>query len=417
MAMGDFASSIIGHFGESLGKEILSSMEKEQTHALVLNEERLSKEAFKSLFPAVREHPFIENAFYYDKADYDFGKSILHASGAIYIQDASAMMPVHFLNPKRGDTCIDLCAAPGGKTIDASLKIGMEGSIVSNDLSFPRAKELSSNIERLGLGNTIIMSVQPSLLSKFYGPTFDNVILDAPCSGSAMFRKNELSESDWTENKVLGNAKTQRELLEIADEYGIDAPDDLNRQFIIGDLLELAGELEDSEKKKEKETIVLSDGEEEEININVLPESYNETKINVILRNPVSLFVWWDLNEWAEKKIRSEKASLRLVVYFFDSLEDEKPEDMFDIQLSMEDREKYVIIPGSKKIARVDLISESLGKSDDILAHSEKIVLPKGGEIMASKPGEKLHVSKIMELSGAADLLRRHYNIYRQSFY
>ena len=97
--------------------------------------------------------------------------------------------------------------------------------------------------------------------------------------------------------------------------------------------------------------------------------------------------------------------------------EDEKPEDMFDIQLSMEDREKYVIIPGSKKIARVDLISESLGKSDDILAHSEKIVLPKGGEIMASKPGEKLHVSKIMELSGAADLLRRHYNIYRQSFY
>ena len=214
--MADFASSIIGHFGESLGKEILSSMEKEQTHALVLNEERLSKEAFKSLFPAVREHPFIENAFYYDKADYDFGKSILHASGAIYIQDASAMMPVHFLNPKRGDTCIDLCAAPGGKTIDASLKIGMEGSIVSNDLSFPRAKELSSNIERLGLGNTIIMSVQPSLLSKFYGPTFDNVILDAPCSGSAMFRKNELSESDWTENKVLGNAKTQRELLEIA---------------------------------------------------------------------------------------------------------------------------------------------------------------------------------------------------------
>lgn len=206
------------------------------------------------------------------------------------------------------------------------------------------------------------------------------------------------------------------ELLEIADEYGIDAPDDLNRQFIIGDLLELAGELEDGSRKKEKDTIVLSNGEEETINLNVLPDSYNETKINVILRNPVSLFVWWDLNEWTIKKIRSERSDLRLAVYFFDALQDEKPADMFDIQLSLEDREQYVIIPGSKKIVRVDLISDTLGQND-ILAHTEKIVLPKGGALMASKPGEKLNVSRIMELSGAAELLRKHYNSYRQSFY
>ena len=209
---------------------------------------------------------------------------------------------------------------------------------------------------------------------------------------------------------------TSAELLEIADEYGIDAPDDLNRQFIIGDLLELAGELEDSARKKEKETIVLSDGEEEAINLNVLPESYNETKINVILRNPVSLFVWWDLSEWDLKKIRSERAALRLAVYFFDAPGDEKPADMFDIQLSMEEREQYVIIPASKRIVRVDLISDTLGQND-ILAHTEKIPLPKGGALMAAKPGEKLNVSRIMELSGAADLLRKHYNCYRQSFY
>lgn len=206
------------------------------------------------------------------------------------------------------------------------------------------------------------------------------------------------------------------ELLAIADEYGIDAPDDLNRQFIIGDLLELASELEDPEKQKEKETIVLSDGEEEAINLNVLPESYNETKINVILRNPASLFVWWDLSEWTIKKIRSSRAELSLAVYFFENAADEKPADAFDIQLSLNDREQYVIIPGEKKIARVDLISEALGQTE-ILAHSEKIVLPKGGAIMASKPGEKLNVSKIMQLSGAAELLRRTYNQYRQSFY
>ena len=206
------------------------------------------------------------------------------------------------------------------------------------------------------------------------------------------------------------------ELLDIADEYGIDAPDDLNRQFIIGDLLELADELEQSESKKQKETFVLSNGEEEEINLNVLPDSYNETKINVVLRNPASLFVWWDLSEWDIKKIRSERGELRLAVYFFDEMRDEKPADMFDIQLSLEEREQYVIIPGSKKIVRVDLLLQTAGQSD-ILAHTEKIIIPKGGALMAAKPGEKLNVSKIMELSGAAELLRDHYNKYRQSFY
>ncbi|MBQ6029630.1 MAG: hypothetical protein IJL24_08930, partial [Treponema sp.] len=77
--------------------------------------------------------------------------------------------------------------------------------------------------------------------------------------------------------------------------------------------------------------------------------------------------------------------------------------------------ENYVIIPNGKKIVRVDLLSESAGKSE-ILAHSEKIAIPKGSPIMASKPGEKLAVSRIIEHSGVAELLRRHYNIYRQSF-
>ncbi|MCR4925448.1 MAG: DUF4912 domain-containing protein [Clostridiales bacterium] len=206
---------------------------------------------------------------------------------------------------------------------------------------------------------------------------------------------------------------TSSELLDIADEYGIDAPDDLNRQFIIGDLLELASELENNERRKETITLSNEDGS---INVNTLPDSYNETKINVILRNPISLFVWWDLSDWTLKKLKSSRASLRLAVYFFESMEDEKPEDMFDIQLDLSDRENYVIIPGQKKIVRVDLISESLGQSD-ILAHTDKILLPKGSSIMAAKPGEKLKVSKIMDLSGVSELLRNHYNRYRQSFY
>ena len=206
---------------------------------------------------------------------------------------------------------------------------------------------------------------------------------------------------------------TSAELLDIADEYGIDAPDDLNRQFIIGDLLAMASELEEGEKVKE--TIALSDDEEQTINVNTLPSSYNETKINVILRNPISLFVWWDLSEWTIKKIKAERSQLRLFVYFFENFDDEKPADAFDIQLNYSDRENYVIIPGGKKIVRVDLVSDCAGKSD-ILAFSEKIKIPKGSPIMASTPGEKLAVSRIVEHSGVAELLRRHYNTYRQSF-
>lgn len=208
-------------------------------------------------------------------------------------------------------------------------------------------------------------------------------------------------------------ALTSAELLDIADEYGIDAPDDLNRQFIIGDLLELANELEEGDKVKE--TIALSEDGEQVMNVNTLPDSYNETKINVLLRNPISLFVWWDLSEWTIKKIKSERSQLRLVVYFFESMEDEKPADAFDIQITYSDRENYVIIPGGKKIVRVDLVSECAGKSE-ALAFSEKIVIPKGSPIMALKPGEKLGVSRIVEHSGVAELLRRHYNTYRQSF-
>lgn len=213
--------------------------------------------------------------------------------------------------------------------------------------------------------------------------------------------------------RVKLEALSSAELLEIADEYGIDAPDDLNRQFIIGDLLQLASELESAEKVKE--TIALSD-EDQVINVNTLPSSYNETKINVVLRNPISLFVWWDLNEWDIKKIKSSRGQLRLAVYFFEEMTDEKPCDAFDIQLSLSDREKYVIIPGGKKILRIDLVSETIDKTD-IFACSEKIVIPKASPVMALKPGEKPDVSPIVELSGVAELLRRHYNIYRQSFY
>lgn len=193
-----------------------SIMEDKVVHCCYLNQSKISIEDFLKQYPNVKAHPFVKGAFIYSKEEYDLGKSILHSAGGIYIQDPSSMMPVYFLNPKKGDRIIDLCAAPGGKTIDAALALQGSGLVVSNDISYPRAKELSSNIERLGLGNVIVSSVPPASLSEAYPHSFDKVILDAPCSGSAMFRKNSLAKEDWTLEKVNSCAALQLKLLEEA---------------------------------------------------------------------------------------------------------------------------------------------------------------------------------------------------------
>ena len=203
------------------------------------------------------------------------------------------------------------------------------------------------------------------------------------------------------------------ELIRLADEYGIDIPDDLSRQFIIGDLIQLGEELEQSENAKE--SIVLS-SDENTMNVNTLPKSYNETKVNIVLRNPVSLFVWWDLSEAVLEKIEESFGTLSLAVYFFEDERDEKLCETFDIRISPEDREQYVIIPAGKKFVRVDLVCECDGKKNS-LAFSQLLPLPQTPKIVSMRPGEKLDIPPIMEISGAAEMVREHYNEYRQSFY
>ncbi|MCR5079682.1 MAG: hypothetical protein K6B65_07190 [Bacilli bacterium] len=210
----NFEVSLENHFDRDTISSLLNAIEDRERHCLLLNPKKMDKGTFSSNFPKAKPHPFVDNAFFYEKEDYEFGKSILYASGAIYIQDAAAMMVAFLLAAKEGETCIDLCAAPGGKTIGYSFFTKEKGAVVSNDLSMPRAKELSSNIERLGLGNVYVTCSPTKDLAKFYGPSFDNIILDAPCSGSAMFRKNDKAKEDWTIEKVRSCASTQKELLE-----------------------------------------------------------------------------------------------------------------------------------------------------------------------------------------------------------
>lgn len=216
----DFRTNLIEHLPENEVDGLINAIENGKvTHALILNDKKMSDEEFVSRFPHVRKHKFVEHAYYYDKDEYEFGKSLLYDDGVFSIEDASAMMVNYFLKPETDDIILDVCAAPGGKSIGASLMMKDEGIIVSNDISYPRAKAMSQNVERMGRGNIIVASNDFIFSHVHFANTFDKIILDAPCSGSAMMRKNALAKSDWKYEKVKSNSRKQLELLDLA--YGM----------------------------------------------------------------------------------------------------------------------------------------------------------------------------------------------------
>lgn len=216
----DFRTSLIAHLPEEEVDALLKALSlPTSTHALLLNTKKMSDEVFLRRYPNVRKHPLVEHAYLYDKEVYDFGRYLLYDNGVYSIQDAASMMAPYFLAPQEDDVILDMCAAPGGKSIGMSLAMLDKGLIVSNDISYPRAKAMSQNVERMGRGNIIVASNDFVFTHVHFQNTFDKIILDAPCSGSAMMRKNEEAKSDWSFAKVKRNARIQAELIELA--YGM----------------------------------------------------------------------------------------------------------------------------------------------------------------------------------------------------
>ena len=194
--------------------EVLNrSLEGESQHALLLNEEKMSQETLLKIYPSLKRHPIIPNAFLYNKNELELGKSVYHELGCFYLQEPSAMLPAFLLNPKEGEIVLDLCAAPGGKSMQASLLMKNTGLIIANDLARTRAYAISENAERMGRGNLLIVSNDFSSIYQHYLNTFDRIILDAPCSGSGMFRKQSEMKDDWSYAKVTKYAKIQKELI------------------------------------------------------------------------------------------------------------------------------------------------------------------------------------------------------------
>ena len=148
--------------------------------------------------------------------DIKVGKIPEHHAGMIYMQELSAMMPVTFLPLRDDDWVIDLCSAPGGKSIQVANKIP-NGLLVSNEIVKSRASILKSNIERMGLSNVIVSNNEPKQLEKFFGGIFDAVVVDAPCSGEGMFRKDDNAILNWSEENVKACAIRQLGILETAN--------------------------------------------------------------------------------------------------------------------------------------------------------------------------------------------------------
>ena len=159
--------------------------------------------------------PWEPDGFYYDPQTRP-GLHVYHEAGVYYLQEASAMAPVALLDPKPGERVCDLCAAPGGKTTQIAGRMLGRGFLVCNEINPKRAKILSRNIERMGVANALVTNEHPETLASRFPGFFDRVLVDAPCSGEGMFRKEEAAVTDWSQETVQMCARRQREILDSA---------------------------------------------------------------------------------------------------------------------------------------------------------------------------------------------------------
>ena len=159
--------------------------------------------------------PWEPEGVYYDPEARP-GLHVYHEAGVYYLQEASAMAPVALLDPQPGERVCDLCAAPGGKTTQIAGRMGGQGFLLCNEINPKRAKILSRNIERMAVANALVTNEHPETLAQRFPGFFDRVLVDAPCSGEGMFRKEEAAVTDWSEETVAMCARRQGEILHSA---------------------------------------------------------------------------------------------------------------------------------------------------------------------------------------------------------
>ncbi len=202
------------------------------------------------------------------------------------------------------------------------------------------------------------------------------------------------------------------DLVRLADEHGIDIPEGLNRRFIIGELLELGEE----NLRAATDSALVTDGDFS-VPADILPETYNETQITLLMRDPGWVFVYWDFHTTLLTAVtgnhRFESFFLRV-----NSLSGDNPRkvcDYFDVDVGIHDRKWYIHLSDRKQACRVDLYSRNTQEKEQLLAKSSELVIPPGGSGELNGTAKK-RIPPLIELSGIGELRKNHFRNHRQSF-
>ena len=194
-------------------EDFIKSYEAPRTYGLRVNTAKISCEEFEKIVPfPVTPIPWIPNGYFYPE---DVRPSFcpLYQAGLYYLQEPSAMTPASCLPVTPGENVLDLCAAPGGKATALGAMLNGSGLLVANDISSSRTRALLRNIELFGITNAFVTNETPAHLKDRFPEFFHKILLDAPCSGEGMFRKEEALARDWTPEKSDELSVLQKELI------------------------------------------------------------------------------------------------------------------------------------------------------------------------------------------------------------
>ena len=191
----------------------LESFNDKRLYGLRVNNLKISTEDFLKISPfKLKPIPWIKNGFYYEEDDKP-AKHPYYYAGLYYIQEPSAMTPASRLPIEPGDFVLDLCAAPGGKATALGAALNDTGFLLANDISTSRARALLRNLELFGMKNMLVTDEKPAKLAQRFPAFFNKILLDAPCSGEGMFRKEEALAHDWTPEKSAELSDIQKDLV------------------------------------------------------------------------------------------------------------------------------------------------------------------------------------------------------------
>lgn len=214
--MADLPQSFLDSMKEILGEDyeaFLTGFDGQRQYGLRVNTLKMNLEEFERIAPFhLKKVPWISNGYFYNAEDVP-AKHPFYSAGLYYLQEPSAMTPASRLKVQPGERVLDLCAAPGGKATELGAALQEEGLLVANDINTARAKALLRNLELFGISNSFVTNEPPHVLAERFPEFFHKIMVDAPCSGEGMFRKNPAVVDSWKEKGPEYFSKLQREII------------------------------------------------------------------------------------------------------------------------------------------------------------------------------------------------------------